>query len=68
MTGCGKLLTSIPLCTGLNFFNAVNETLFDVDDGLAQCVLEANAAYQAVGDALYGFEIGNEVDCLSSPL
>ncbi|RAK81712.1 glycosyl hydrolase family 79 C-terminal domain-containing protein [Aspergillus fijiensis CBS 313.89] len=47
---------------GLNFFNAENETLFDVGDGLAQCVLEAHAAYHAIGDALYGFEIGNEVD------
>ncbi|KAI3335233.1 hypothetical protein F4824DRAFT_465188 [Ustulina deusta] len=47
---------------GLNFFNPENETLFDVDDGLAQCVLEANAAYDALGDSLYAFEIGNEVD------
>ncbi|RAH70498.1 glycosyl hydrolase family 79 C-terminal domain-containing protein [Aspergillus aculeatinus CBS 121060] len=47
---------------GLNFFNAENETLFDVGDGLAQCVLEAHAAYHAIGDAFYGFEIGNEVD------
>lgn len=48
--------------TGLNFFNPENETLFNVGDGLSQCVLEANAAYNAIGDALYGFEIGNEVD------
>ncbi|KAI0972266.1 hypothetical protein F4678DRAFT_56120 [Xylaria arbuscula] len=47
---------------GLNFFNPENETLFDVGDGLAQCVLEANAAYNALGDSLYAFEIGNEVD------
>lgn len=47
---------------GLNFFNPTNETLFNVGDGLDQCVLEANAAYNAIGDALYGFEIGNEVD------
>ena len=31
-------------------------------DGLAQCILEANAAYDALGDSLYAFEIGNEVD------
>ncbi|KAJ3561063.1 hypothetical protein NPX13_g9090 [Xylaria arbuscula] len=49
-------------CAGLNFFNPENETLFDVGDGLAQCVLEANAAYKALGDSLYAFEIGNEVD------
>ncbi|KAI0406616.1 hypothetical protein F4802DRAFT_606064 [Xylaria palmicola] len=47
---------------GLNFFNPVNETLFDVGDGLAQSVLEANAVYDALGDSLYTFEIGNEVD------
>lgn len=48
--------------TGLNFYNPVNETLFDVGNGLEQCVLEANAAYTSIGDALYAFEIGNEVD------
>lgn len=47
---------------GLNFFNPVNETLFDVGDGLSQCVLEAHAAYDSLGDSLYAFEIGNEVD------
>lgn len=47
---------------GLNFFNPENETLFDVGDGLDQCVLEAHAAYTALGDSLYGFEIGNEVN------
>ncbi|KAI1820808.1 glycoside hydrolase family 79 protein [Xylaria intraflava] len=47
---------------GLNFFNEVNETLFDVGDGLDQCVLEAHTAYTALGNSLYAFEIGNEVD------
>ncbi|KAI1323042.1 hypothetical protein F5Y16DRAFT_415293 [Xylariaceae sp. FL0255] len=47
---------------GLNFYNPENETLFDVGDGLAQCVLEASAVYNALGDSLYAFEIGNEVD------
>ncbi|KIM94392.1 glycoside hydrolase family 79 protein [Oidiodendron maius Zn] len=47
---------------GLNFFNPANETLFNVGNGLSQCVLEANAAYTALGDSLYAFEIGNEVD------
>ncbi|OJJ46450.1 hypothetical protein ASPZODRAFT_2129467 [Penicilliopsis zonata CBS 506.65] len=46
---------------GLNFYNP-DETLFDIGDGLAQCVLEAHAAYTSLGDALYAFEIGNEVD------
>ena len=48
--------------TGLNFFNPVNETLFNVGNGLAQSILEANAAYTALGESLYAFEIGNEVD------
>ncbi|KAJ5716751.1 hypothetical protein N7488_002397 [Penicillium malachiteum] len=47
---------------GLNFYNLDHETLFGVGDGLSQCVLEANAAYNAIGENLYGFEIGNEVD------
>ncbi|KAI2625213.1 glycoside hydrolase family 79 protein [Xylaria nigripes] len=47
---------------GLNFFNEVNETLLDVGNGLHQCVLEAHTAYTALGDSLYAFEIGNEVD------
>ncbi|KAI3317185.1 glycoside hydrolase family 79 protein [Xylariaceae sp. AK1471] len=47
---------------GLNFFNEVNETLFDVGNGLDQCVLEAHAAYNALGESLHAFEIGNEVD------
>ncbi|KAH8897390.1 hypothetical protein GQ53DRAFT_818660 [Thozetella sp. PMI_491] len=47
---------------GLNFFNPKNETLFNVGDGLSQCVLEAHAAYTALRDSLYAFEIGNEVD------
>ncbi|KUJ14858.1 uncharacterized protein LY89DRAFT_720313 [Mollisia scopiformis] len=47
---------------GLNFFNPVNETLFNVGNGLDQCVLEAYAAHTALGDSLYAFEIGNEVD------
>lgn len=40
----------------------MNETLFSGGDGLAQCVPEAKAAYTALGDSLYAFEIGNEVD------
>jgi hypothetical protein len=48
--------------TGLNFYNALGETLFNVGNGLAQCVLEAHAAYKALGKSLYAFEIGNEVD------
>jgi hypothetical protein len=56
------------LYSGLNFFNPVNETLFNVGNGLAQCVLEAYAAYTALGDSLYAFEIGNEVDGESSHL
>jgi hypothetical protein len=51
---------------GLNFFQSENETLFNVGDGLDQCVLEAYAAYTALGESLYGFEIGNEVNCKSS--
>ncbi|KAI0140536.1 hypothetical protein GGR57DRAFT_487880 [Xylariaceae sp. FL1272] len=47
---------------GLNFYNPTNETLFDVGDGFDQCILEAAAAYDALGDSLYAFEIGNEVD------
>nr|AQW38601.1 beta-glucuronidase [Talaromyces pinophilus] len=47
---------------GLNFFQSENETLFNVGDGLDQCVLEAYAAYTALGESLYGFEIGNEVN------
>ncbi|RMZ40823.1 putative glycoside hydrolase family 79 protein [Aspergillus flavus] len=47
---------------GLNFFNPVNETYLEVGNGLDQCVLEANAAHKAMGDSLYAFEIGNEVD------
>ncbi|KAI1431874.1 hypothetical protein GGR50DRAFT_35531 [Xylaria sp. CBS 124048] len=47
---------------GLNFFNEVNETLFNVGHGLDQCLLEAHTAYTALGDSLYAFEIGNEVD------
>ncbi|KAI8628284.1 glycoside hydrolase family 79 protein [Xylariaceae sp. FL1651] len=57
-----QLPTGTQYIYGLNFFNQVNETLFDVGDGLAQCVLEAHAAYTALGDSLYAFEIGNEVD------
>ncbi|KAJ5727063.1 hypothetical protein N7493_004883 [Penicillium malachiteum] len=45
---------------GLNFYNPENETLFDVGDGILQCVVEANAVYNAIGENLYGFEIGNE--------
>ena len=52
----------MPIITGLNFFKPVNESLFNVGDGLAQCVLEANAAYRALGESLYAYEIGNEVD------
>ncbi|KAB5514880.1 hypothetical protein GE09DRAFT_1046446 [Coniochaeta sp. 2T2.1] len=37
-------------------------TLFKVGNGLAQCVLEADAVYKSLGDSLYAFEIGNEVD------
>ncbi|PIG83921.1 putative glycoside hydrolase family 79 protein [Aspergillus arachidicola] len=47
---------------GLNFFNPVNETYLEVGGGLDQCVLEAHAAHEAMGDSLYAFEIGNEVD------
>ncbi|PMD16271.1 glycoside hydrolase family 79 protein [Hyaloscypha hepaticicola] len=47
---------------GLNFFNPVNETLFSVGNGLEQCVLEAHAAYASLGNSLYAFEIGNEVN------
>ena len=50
----------IPL--GLNFFNTVNETYNNIGNGLDQCVLEANAAYKTMGNSLYAFEIGNEVD------
>ncbi|KAI0547090.1 hypothetical protein F4679DRAFT_375269 [Xylaria curta] len=57
-----QLPTGVQYIYGLNFFNPENETLFNVGDGLAQCVLEANAAYSALGDSLYAFEIGNEVD------
>ncbi|KAI0474603.1 hypothetical protein F4859DRAFT_481356 [Xylaria cf. heliscus] len=57
-----QLPTGTKYIYGLNFFNPENETLFNVGDGLAQCVLEANAAYKALGDSLYAFEIGNEVD------
>jgi hypothetical protein len=52
--------------TGLNFFNAVNETLFNVGNGLDQCILEAHTAYTGLGDSLYAFEIGNEVDGVPS--
>lgn len=34
----------------------------DGDTGLQQTVLEANNAFQSLGDSLYAFEIGNEVD------
>ncbi|BCR99142.1 glycosyl hydrolase family 79 C-terminal domain-containing protein [Aspergillus luchuensis] len=47
---------------GLNFFNTVNETYYNIGNGLDQCVLEANAAYETMGNSLYAFEIGNEVD------
>ncbi|GKZ86188.1 hypothetical protein AnigIFM56816_001240 [Aspergillus niger] len=47
---------------GLNFFNTVNETYNKIGNGLDQCVLEANAAYKTMGNSLYAFEIGNEVD------
>ncbi|GKZ39607.1 hypothetical protein AbraIFM66950_000739, partial [Aspergillus brasiliensis] len=47
---------------GLNFFNTVNETYDNIGNGLGQCVLEANAAYETMGDSLYAYEIGNEVD------
>ncbi|KAI1740385.1 hypothetical protein F4680DRAFT_117700 [Xylaria scruposa] len=57
-----QLPAGVPYIYGLNFFNPENETLFNVGDGLAQCVLEANVAYSALGDSLYAFEIGNEVD------
>ncbi|KAI1752140.1 hypothetical protein F4782DRAFT_158599 [Xylaria castorea] len=57
-----QLPAGIQYIYGLNFFNPENETLFNVGDGLVQCVLEANAAYSALGDSLYAFEIGNEVD------
>lgn len=40
----------------------MNETLFNVGNGLEQCVLEAHAAYTALGNSLYAYEIGNEVD------
>ena len=50
---------------GLNFFQPENETILNVGDGLGQCVLEAHAAYTALGDSLYGLEIGNEVNCKS---
>ncbi|KAL9110758.1 MAG: hypothetical protein Q9227_004750 [Pyrenula ochraceoflavens] len=45
---------------GLNFY--------DGDYGLNQTVSEAVPAYQTIADALYGFEIGNEVDGLFSSL
>ncbi|KAI0187813.1 hypothetical protein EV127DRAFT_368742 [Xylaria flabelliformis] len=57
-----QLAAGVRYIYGLNFFNPKNETLFNVGDGLAQSVLEANAAYNALGDSLYAFEIGNEVD------
>ncbi len=40
----------------------MNETLFSVGNGLEQCVLEAHAAYASLGNSLYAFEIGNEVN------
>jgi hypothetical protein len=55
-------LTLSTTTTGLNFFRAANETLFNIGDGLAQSVLEAHAAYSAIGRDLFAFEIGNEVD------
>lgn len=55
-------VANVDATTGLNFFNPVNETLFDVGDGLAQAVLEAHAAYHAIGNSLHSFEIGNEVN------
>lgn len=39
---------------GLNFFNG--------DDGLNQTVTQATAAFLAIGDSLYAYEIGNEVN------
>jgi hypothetical protein len=39
---------------GLNFY--------DGDAGMNQTVLEATNAFQGLGDNLYAFEIGNEVD------
>lgn len=43
---------------GLNFY--------DGDYGLNQTVSEAVAAFKAVGDNIYAYEIGNEVDGRSS--
>ncbi len=40
----------INISSGLNFFNPTNETLFNVGNGLDQCVLEASLAYKALGD------------------
>lgn len=39
---------------GLNFY--------DGEEGKEQAVLQAGAAYRGIGKALYGFEIGNEVN------
>lgn len=43
---------------GLNFY--------DGDEGMAQAVLQAGAAYRGIGKDLYAFEIGNEVNCMQS--
>lgn len=50
---------------GLNFYdNSTGEmpVLFDDQTGLQQTVLEAKDAWDAIGDDIYAFEIGNEVD------
>lgn len=46
---------------GTSFYNQ-NDSLCGGCDGLNETVTEAKNAYDAVGDALYGYEIGNEVD------
>lgn len=46
---------------GTSFYN-MNDSLCEYCNGLNETVTEATLAYKALGDSLFGFEIGNEVD------
>lgn len=51
---------------GLSFYDA-NSSLIDGRNGIDETVAEAKLAYDALGDRLYAFEIGNEVNGKSYP-
>lgn len=52
---------------GLSFYDP-HDPLIQGRNGVDETVAEAKLAYDGLGDSLYAFEIGNEVDCELSVL